>query len=112
MKTEFRWRTGEPVCHLGQLDQALAENAVLSRELGRIQCRLTGLVRAQVGRIDELEAEVLRLRAEVICMRTQQLCLEEALRDAEASVVPDVRSRAKRALRSLSLRPFRTPCAP
>lgn len=46
------------------------EHAVLIHRLGRVQTRMTHVVRQMVERIHELESEVLRLRARLIISRT------------------------------------------
>ncbi|MFT3858011.1 MAG: hypothetical protein QM742_11120 [Aquabacterium sp.] len=105
-----------PLGHAGQQDLALAENAVLARELGRIQCRLTRLVQEQFGRIEDLEAQVIRLRAQAIRLLTENAGLHESLKEAltQAPTPPreEPRPSSRPTLRSVALRPFRRPCAP
>lgn len=66
-----------PACDLAwQLELVLRENVTLTRELGRVQCRVSRFAQEQADRIRALESEVVRLRGRLIRSQTENACLQ------------------------------------
>jgi len=79
---------------LQRLHEVMDENAVLARELAAAQQRSTALTRQQGCRIEQLQAQAVRLRAELIGRDTALASLSDELRTLEASV-PGLKSRTE-----------------
>jgi len=67
---------------------ALAEeNALLVRELGRVQARGTRWRDDCIAQVERLQAQLMRTRAEAIAKQTRIAALEDALHELEARAV-------------------------
>lgn len=81
---------------LKRMEAVLDENAVLGRELARAQQRQSKLSTKNVGRLAELQAQIMQLRGEVITRDTLLSTLKVQLQRLEQAV-PDLACRVKQA---------------
>ena len=77
---------------LARFEALIDENAVLARELGAAQERASRLAAEQQRRIDQLEAEAVRLRGELLA-RDMRLAQEQERLQALTEVAPDLAPR-------------------
>jgi hypothetical protein len=85
--------------NLQRLNELLDENAVLGRELAAAQQRSTRVANEQAQRIEQQQAETLRLRAELVGRDTLIASLRDELQALEASL-PGLKSRVALARQS------------
>ena len=84
---------------LHRLNEVLDENAVIGRELAAAQQRSTRVALEQGRRIEQQQAELMRLRAELLGRDTLVASLTEELRTLEQTL-PDLKSRVEQGRRS------------
>lgn len=79
---------------LQRFNEVLDENAVLGRELAAAQQRSTRVAAGQAMRVEQQQAEIVRLRADLVGRDTLVASLQDQLRALEQTL-PDLKSRAE-----------------
>jgi hypothetical protein len=75
--------------HARTLRALAEENALLARELGRVQARCTRWRADCIAQVERLEASLMRARADAIIKQTRIAALEDALRNTAAHGAQD-----------------------